>query len=109
MNSSDSVNRLFETIAKSSENLKRISAESKAALERNEKLATESSLGRPKRTSTLEDFVDDLVHRPPNAEQIRQLKEAILEEQKILSQILELLEKWQSQESVTGEKSAKDS
>jgi hypothetical protein len=99
MNSSDSLNSLFETMKRSSENLKRISAESKAAVERNEKLATESALGRPKRTSALEDFVDDLVHRPPNAEQIRQLKEAILAEQKILSQILALIEKWQSHES----------
>jgi uncharacterized membrane-anchored protein YjiN (DUF445 family) len=94
---------------RSSEHLQSLSAKSDAALDRNEKLTTESALGRPKRRSVLTDFVDDLVHHPPNTEQIRQLKEAILEEQKILSQILELLEKWQSHESITGEKSPQDS
>lgn len=72
---SKGVEKLLETIKRSSENLQSLSAKSDAALERNEKLATETALGRPKRKSALEDFVDDLVHRPPNAEQIRQLKE----------------------------------
>ncbi len=109
MTNSKAVEKLLETIKRSSEHLQSLSAKSDAALERNEKLTAETALGRPKRKSALEDFVDDLVHRPPNAEQIRQLKEAILAEQKILCQILELLEKWQSQQSVTGEESAKDS
>ncbi|GET41252.1 hypothetical protein [Microseira wollei] len=109
MTNSKGVEKLLETIKRSSEHLQELSAKSDAALQKNEKLATETALGRPQRKSALEDFVDDLVHRPPNAEQIRQLKEAILAEQKILSQILELLEKWQSQESVTDEKSVKNS
>ena len=38
------------------------------------------------------DFVDDLVHRPPNQEQMRQLKELLLEEQKAISQLIALID-----------------
>jgi len=35
---------------------------------------------------------DDLVHRPPNQEQMRQLKELLLEEQKAIAQLIALVE-----------------
>ena len=61
-----------------------------ATKERWNKLNTESALSR-RRKSPLLDFVDDLVHRPPNTEQMRQLKELLLEEQKAIAQLLTLI------------------
>jgi hypothetical protein len=63
----------------------------KAAHERWNKLHTESALSR-RRKSPLLDFVDDLVHRPPNTEQMRQLKELLLEEQKAIAQLIALID-----------------
>lgn len=63
----------------------------KAAQERWEKLNTESALSR-RRKSPLLDFVDDLVHRPPNQEQMRQLKELLKEEQQSIAQLIALID-----------------
>ena len=63
-----------------------------ATKERWEKLNTESALSR-RRKSPLLDFVDDLVHRPPNQEQMRQIKELLLEEQKAIAQLIALIDK----------------
>ncbi|WP_226594197.1 hypothetical protein [Microseira wollei] len=44
--------------------------------------------------SPLLDFVDDLVHRPPNQEQMRQIKELLLQEQKAIAQLIALIDKY---------------
>jgi hypothetical protein len=61
-------------------------------LERTKRLRDEAALGRPLRKSPILDFVDDLVHRPPNQEQMRQLKELLLEEQKAIAQLIALID-----------------
>jgi hypothetical protein len=58
-----------------------------------EKLNTENALMRD-RKSPLLDFVDDLVHRPPNTEQMRQLKELLLQEHKAIAQLITLIERY---------------
>jgi hypothetical protein len=63
-----------------------------ATKERWDKLNTESALSRHRR-SPLWEFVDDLVHRPPNQEQMRQLKELLLEEHKAIAQLIALIDK----------------
>ncbi len=63
-----------------------------ATKQRWEKLDTEAALSR-RRKSPLLDFVDDLVHRPPNQEQMRQIKELLLEEQKAIAQLIALIDK----------------
>jgi hypothetical protein len=63
-----------------------------ATQERWEKLNTESALSN-KRKSPLLDFVGDLVHRPPNQEQLRQLKELLLEEHRAIAQLIAALDK----------------
>jgi hypothetical protein len=40
------------------------------------------------------DWFDDLVHRPPNTEQMRQLKELLLEEQQSIAQLITLIERY---------------
>ncbi len=60
---------------------------------RQEVLATEEALSRD-RTSGLLDFVDDLVHRPPNTEQMRLLKELLLAQQKAIAQLLKYVSQW---------------
>jgi hypothetical protein len=57
-----------------------------------EKLNTESALSRNRRSPLL-DFIDDLVHRPPNQEQMRQIKELLLEEQQSIAQLIALIDK----------------
>jgi hypothetical protein len=66
---------------------------SKLALDRQKKLAAEFALGRPRRKSPIADFVDDLVHRPPNREQMRQIKELLLEEQQSIAKLIALIDK----------------
>ncbi|MEG4799035.1 hypothetical protein QUB63_02450 [Microcoleus sp. ARI1-B5] len=39
------------------------------------------------------DFVDDLVHRPPNTEQMRQLKELLLQEQAAIARLIALIDR----------------
>ncbi len=63
-----------------------------ATKERWNKLDTEAALSRSLRSPLL-DFVDDLVHRPPNQEQMRQIKELLLEEQKAIAQLIALIDK----------------
>ena len=63
-----------------------------ATKERWDKLDTESALSRHRRSPLL-DFVDDLVHRPPNQEQMRQIKELLLEEQQSIAQLIALIDK----------------
>jgi hypothetical protein len=63
-----------------------------ATKERWDKLNIESALSRHRRSPLL-DFVDDLVHRPPNQEQMRQLKELLLEEHKAIAQLIALIDK----------------
>ena len=63
-----------------------------ATKQRWEKLDTEAALSRHRRSPLL-DFVDDLVHRPPNQEQMRQIKELLLEEQKAIAQLIALIDK----------------
>lgn len=70
----------------------RMQEQLEATKERWEKLNTESALSR-RRKSPLLDFVDDLVHRPPNQEQMRQIKELLLEEQKAIAQLIALIDK----------------
>jgi hypothetical protein len=60
---------------------------------RQEVLATEEALSRD-RTSPLLDFVDDLVHRPPNTEQMRLLKELLIAQQKAIAQLLKYISQW---------------
>ena len=60
---------------------------------RQEVLATEEALSRV-RTSALLDFVDDLVHRPPNTEQMRLLKELLIVQQKAIAQLLKYVSQW---------------
>ncbi|HAX76787.1 MAG TPA: hypothetical protein DCY88_13335 [Cyanobacteria bacterium UBA11372] len=60
---------------------------------RQEVLATEEALSRD-RTSALLDFVDDLVHRPPNTEQMRLLKELLIVQQKAIAQLLKYVSQW---------------
>lgn len=60
---------------------------------RQEVLATEEALSSI-RTSPLLEFVDDLVHRPPNWEQMRQLKELLVSEQKAIAQLLKQVSQW---------------
>ena len=60
---------------------------------RQEVLATEEALSRV-RTSALLDFVDDLVHRPPNTEQMRLLKELLIVQQKAIAQLLKQVTQW---------------
>jgi hypothetical protein len=62
-------------------------------LERTKCLQVEASLSRPLRKSPLLDFVDDLVHRPPNREQMRQLKELLLQEQQAIAQLIALIDR----------------
>ena len=64
----------------------------RSKLERTKRLRDEAALGRPFRKSPMLDFVDDLVHRPPNQEQMRQLKELLLEEQKAIAQLIALID-----------------
>lgn len=66
---------------------------SKLALDRQKKLAAEFALGRPRRKSPIADFVDDLVHRPPNQEQMRQIKELLLQEQEAIAKLIALIDK----------------
>lgn len=66
---------------------------SKLALDRQKKLAAEFALDPPRRKSPIGDFVDDLVHRPPNREQMRQLKEMLLEEQQSIAKLIALIDK----------------
>jgi hypothetical protein len=61
-------------------------------LERTKRLRDEAALTRPLRNSPLLDFVNDLVHRPPNQEQMRQLKELLLEEQKAIAKLIALVD-----------------
>ncbi|GET38781.1 hypothetical protein [Microseira wollei] len=65
----------------------------KASKERREKLNTEFALSRNLRSPLL-DFVDDLVHRPPNTEQMRQLKELLLQEQQSIAQLITLIDRY---------------
>ncbi|MEG4320201.1 MULTISPECIES: hypothetical protein [unclassified Microcoleus] len=62
-------------------------------LERTKRLQTEAALSRPLRKSPLLDYVDDLVHRPPNTEQMRQLKELLLQEQAAIAQLIALIDR----------------
>jgi hypothetical protein len=62
-------------------------------LERTKRLQAEAALGRPLRKSPMLDFVDDLVHRPPNTEQMRQLKELLLQEQAAIAQLIVLIDR----------------
>ena len=64
----------------------------RSKLERTKRLRDEAALSRPFRKSPLLDFVDDLVQRPPNQEQMRQLKELLLEEQKAIAQLIALID-----------------
>ncbi|MEG3859138.1 hypothetical protein [Microcoleus sp. herbarium12] len=63
-----------------------------ATKERWDKLNTESALSRNQK-SPIVDFVDDLVHRPPNTEQMRQLKELLLQEQAAIAQLIALIDR----------------
>lgn len=63
----------------------------KATQERWDKLNTESALSH-NRKSPIADFVDDLVHRPPNTEQMRQLKELLLQEQATIAKLIALID-----------------
>jgi hypothetical protein len=56
-----------------------------------DKLNTEGALTRNRRSPLL-DFVDDLVHRPPNQEQMRQIKEMLLEEQQSIAKLIALID-----------------
>ena len=56
------------------------------------KLNTESANSRRLKSPILE-FVDDLVHRPPNTEQMRQLKELLLQEQEAIAKLIALIDK----------------
>ena len=64
----------------------------RSKLERTKRLRDEAALNRPFRKSPLLDFVDDLVHTPPNQEQMRQLKELLLEEQKAITKLIALVD-----------------
>ena len=64
-----------------------------AVKERWEKLNAESANSRNRKSPLLE-FVDDLVHRPPNVEQMRQIKQLLLEEQKAIAQLITLIDKY---------------
>jgi hypothetical protein len=63
-----------------------------ATKERWDKINTESALSRD-RTSPIANFVDDLVHRPPNTEQMRQLKELLLQEQAAIARLIALIDR----------------
>ncbi|WP_293354848.1 MULTISPECIES: hypothetical protein [unclassified Microcoleus] len=65
----------------------------RSKLERTKRLRDEAALGKPLRKSPILDFVDDLVHRPPNQEQMRQLKELLVEEQKAIAQLIALIDR----------------
>ncbi|GET38783.1 hypothetical protein [Microseira wollei] len=56
-------------------------------------LNTENALSRNLRSPLL-DFVDDLVHRPPNTEQMRQMKELLLEEHQAIAQLITLIDRY---------------
>jgi hypothetical protein len=62
-------------------------------LERTKCLQAEAALARPFRKSPMLDFVDDLVHRPPNTEQMRQLKELLLQEQAAIARLIALIDR----------------
>ncbi|MEG4520794.1 MULTISPECIES: hypothetical protein [unclassified Microcoleus] len=64
----------------------------RSKLERTKRLRDEAALTRPFRKSPLLEFVDDLVHRPPNQEQMRQLKELFLEEQEAIAKLIALVD-----------------
>ncbi|MEG3991295.1 hypothetical protein QUA13_29950 [Microcoleus sp. S28C3] len=64
----------------------------RSKLERTKRLRDEAALTRPFRKSPLLDFVNDLVHRPPSQEQMRQLKELLLEEQKVIAKLIALVD-----------------
>lgn len=63
-------------------------------LERTKRLQAEAALSRPFRKSPMLDFVDDLVHRPPNTEQMRQLKELLLQEQAAIARLIALVDRY---------------
>ncbi|HAX79857.1 MAG TPA: hypothetical protein DCY88_29485 [Cyanobacteria bacterium UBA11372] len=79
--------RTAQRIAKTTLGLER----AKAAHERWNKLSTESANSR-RRFSPILEFVDDLVHRPPNTEQMRQLKELLLQEQEAIAKLIALID-----------------
>jgi hypothetical protein len=81
--------RIAQRIAKN----KLMEERAAAVKERWEKLNAESALSR-NRKSPLVEFVDDLVHRPPNVEQMRQIKQLLLEEQKAIAQLITLIDKY---------------
>jgi hypothetical protein len=60
-----------------------------------EKLDAERALNR-RNKSPLLDFVNDLVHRPPNREQMRQLKELLEEQQKATATLIALISQYLS-------------
>lgn len=83
------------TPERTAQRLAKTQERTKASKERWEKLNTENALSRD-RKSPLLDFVDDLVHRPPNQEQMRQIKELLLEEQQSIAQLIALIERYLS-------------
>ncbi len=63
----------------------------------NQVLLDELSLSRPKRKHPLLSFTNDLVKRPPNREQMRQVYEVLLEQRRVNANLLFLVEKWLEQ------------
>lgn len=68
-------------------------------LAKNQLLLDELSLSRPKRKHPLLSFTNDLVKRPPNREQMRQVYEVLLEQRRVNAKLISLVEKWLEQNS----------